>query len=241
MDCDKRKAKLWKNEEDQILVSLVKQYGSKHWTMISNEFNKVFNIERTPKQCRDRWFNNLCQHGKAAPFTDHDITTIIQCLNKYGNQWSKIAKHLPGRTENSIKNYMYATVRRNLRKFNRSKLEIEKIIFSSFTILNNTEIRSILTADKRVKKEAFDKMFLSSEALKIANCYAIKNEEIIENILMIEETSELYECFLVNEENVLWKTETDYLNSDVVSYSSLENDYIGKLPDYSPMEDFEFH
>lgn len=209
--------------------------------MISNELNKAFGIERTPKQCRDRWFNNLCQHGKSAPFTDPDITTIIQCLSKYGNQWSKIAKHLPGRTENSIKNYMYATVRRNLRKFNRNKLETEKIVFSSFTILNNPEIRSILTADKRVKKSVFDKMFLSLEALKIANYDAIKKEEAIENILKIEEISELHDFFLVNEESFVWKTELDNLNSDIVSNSSLENEYIGKLPDYSPMEDFEYH
>lgn len=209
--------------------------------MISNELNKSFGIERTPKQCRDRWFNNLCQNGKAAPFTDPDITTIIECLSKYGNQWSKIAKHLPGRTENNIKNYMYATVRRNLRKFNRNKLETEKIVFSSFSILNNSEIRSILTADKKVKKSVFDKMFLSLEALKIANYDAIRKEEVVENILKVEEISELHDFFLINEESFVWKTESDNLNSDIVSYSSLENEYIGKLPDYSPMEDFEYH
>ncbi|OMJ83334.1 hypothetical protein SteCoe_15800 [Stentor coeruleus] len=241
MDSDKRKTKLWKCEEDQILRNLVKQYGSKRWTMISNELNKAFGIKRTPKQCRDRWFNNLCQHGKAAPFTDSDITIIIEYLNKYGNQWSKIAKHLPGQTENSIKNYMYATVRRNLRKFNRNKLETEKIVFNSFTILNNPEIRKILTANKRVKKAEFDKMFLSSEALKIANYGAIRKEEVIENNIKFEEASELYECFLVNEENFVWKTEPENLSSDIVSYSSLENEYLGKLPDYSPMVDFEYH
>lgn len=31
---------------------------------------------------------------------------------KYGSSWSKIAKNIPGRTENSIKNRFYSTLRR---------------------------------------------------------------------------------------------------------------------------------
>lgn len=50
----------WTEEEDIILSNIVKTIGTKSWTKISAEFNKSFSDrERTRKQCRDRWQNNL--------------------------------------------------------------------------------------------------------------------------------------------------------------------------------------
>ena len=38
----------------------------------------------------------------------------------YGNKWSLIAEAFPGRTDNSVKNYFYATIRRCLRRMNKT-------------------------------------------------------------------------------------------------------------------------
>ena len=44
---------------------------------------------------------------------------IFDAHRKFGNKWADITTLLPGRTDNTIKNYFYATVRRHLRKLNK--------------------------------------------------------------------------------------------------------------------------
>merc|ERR1712138_297412 len=71
---------------------------------------------RTGKQCRERWCNNLDPTLKKGAWTPEEDQVILQMHAKLGTRWAEIAKCLPGRSDNSVKNRWYSTCSRILRQ-----------------------------------------------------------------------------------------------------------------------------
>jgi len=97
----------WTPEEDQKLVAWVESEGPNKWAQAAN-----YIVGRSGKQCRERWFNNLNPDVKKGEWTKEEDELIFGLYKKHGSSWSRIAKLVPGRTENSIKNRFYSTLRR---------------------------------------------------------------------------------------------------------------------------------
>ena len=166
----KKNIKLWLAEvitkqEDTALVLLIEKHGFKNWKSVSVDLRKKYKISRTPKQCRDRWFNNLKNEKNDDPLSAEEINYLIELYTQLGPQWSKISQLMSSRTENQLKNFMNATVRRNIRKYNRGKLENEKIKVNSLDILQIPEVREILLLKKDVDRKWFADKFLSDQSL----------------------------------------------------------------------------
>ena len=94
----------WSTQEDRVLCNIVNQYGSKNWPIIANLLNQEMGEpnKRVGKQWRERWLNHLQPSINKSAWSPEEDLVLLQNHKKFSNQWAKIAKYIPGRTENKL-------------------------------------------------------------------------------------------------------------------------------------------
>ncbi|THU56555.1 hypothetical protein C4D60_Mb11t18460 [Musa balbisiana] len=102
----------WTEEEDVVLVNYIAVHGEGRW----NSLARCAGLRRTGKSCRLRWLNYLRPDVRRGNITPEEQLLILELHARWGNRWSKIAQHLPGRTDNEIKNYWRTRVQKHAKQ-----------------------------------------------------------------------------------------------------------------------------
>ncbi|CAN8074573.1 unnamed protein product [Agarophyton chilense] len=125
-----RRSPSWTPEEDTKLTTLVSKYISKPPSIIApNTWSRVAHHlpNRTGKQCRERYLNQLRPGIRRDPWTMHEERILHQFHARLGNKWVAIARHLPGRTDNCVKNHWNSMLRKRQRRHAALKLTEKQV------------------------------------------------------------------------------------------------------------------
>ncbi|KAK4913108.1 hypothetical protein LTR66_017239, partial [Elasticomyces elasticus] len=100
----------WLPEEDVQLIELVSTQGANNWVRISQQLQ-----HRSPKQCRERYHQNLKSGLNHEPITAQEGERIEQMVAEMGKRWAEIARRLGNRSDNAVKNWWNGSMNRRKR------------------------------------------------------------------------------------------------------------------------------
>ncbi|KAK9069157.1 hypothetical protein SSX86_013273 [Deinandra increscens subsp. villosa] len=178
----------WTEHEDVQLLLYVNVFGDRRWDFIA----KVSGLKRTGKSCRLRWVNYLNPGLKRGRMTPHEERLILEYHSKWGNRWSRIARKLPGRTDNEIKNYWRTLMRKKAQ-------ENKKMLSPSSSFSNTSSSSSTCTndpmADLMLMSETKERSFYDTGGIEMVPAFGGKNDNnsaIKHNIAVSEDQEGMY-------------------------------------------------
>ncbi|KAI1468953.1 uncharacterized protein F4812DRAFT_470699 [Daldinia caldariorum] len=105
----------WTNREDEMLKEIVEQQGALNWVKIAQRVQT-----RSPKQCRERYHQNLKPGLNHSPITPEEGVVIEKMVQERGKRWAEIARALNNRSDNAVKNWWNGSMNRRQRLMRRA-------------------------------------------------------------------------------------------------------------------------
>uniref|UniRef100_A0A0D9VEM4 Myb-like domain-containing protein n=1 Tax=Leersia perrieri TaxID=77586 RepID=A0A0D9VEM4_9ORYZ len=106
--------------EDKILIQMINS-GQTNWGTVACAIPG-----RNAQQCRLRWTCTLDPAINKQAWSQEEELRLIRAQQTYGNKWSAMVEHFPGRTNNAIKEHWRGPMKRKLNSYLSSGF-LEKI------------------------------------------------------------------------------------------------------------------
>ncbi len=105
MDKKKSQKRAWDDKQDEKLLGMIAEIGPHQWEQMALKMEN-----RTGKQCRERWYNQLNPLLKKTNWSIEEEWILFILHSFVKNRWAEITNVLLGRSDNSTKNYWNSTL-----------------------------------------------------------------------------------------------------------------------------------
>ncbi|KAL9266153.1 Transcription factor MYB15-like protein [Drosera capensis] len=211
----------WSQEEDNKLRDYVLAHG--HWNW--RELPKAAGLKRCGKSCRLRWMNYLRPDVKRGDYTKEEEDRILKLHAKLGNKWSRIAAHLPGRTDNEIKNHWHTHLKKRAKHLHQHQQLSTEICTHEHNPLSN--ICETITAQILESSPFSPPPAASSSSEPSTTC----SESIIQN--------NQAEQSIMSYDHDKWILEGDHNLSEILALLEEESSLALPIADHNPWTDHD--
>lgn len=156
----KTKRRCFTKEEDALMMELIKRFGY-DWKKIASIM-----IDRTEKQCRERFKAYLKPDINNKPWTEEEDAKLVSLYSTIGPKWVEISKYFRGRTDNMVKNRFNFHI---IKRPRNSKIDQNYIDEKLFEVTNKSDI--LFTNDIDFIIEDHDPDFIFDPVLSDFNSY----------------------------------------------------------------------
>ncbi|CAD8193056.1 unnamed protein product [Paramecium pentaurelia] len=191
---------LWTGQEDQTLQNMIITYLNNsqtiNWKCMANVLNK------SDKQCQDRWYNTLDPSISKEAFRIEDDLQLLQLVQKYGKRWKRVQREWSlnrKRSRYDLKKRFYELLNQpdsgydsdtssnsssKYRKLNQDEMNKIQQLISEMQISEGMQLENKLGKDKLLKnkllsiaKSDLDKMLNQQRKIKIQSASTPTDEK----------------------------------------------------------------
>ncbi|CAO2839982.1 unnamed protein product [Amaranthus hypochondriacus] len=131
----------------------------------------MLGLKRTGKSCRLRWVNYLHPGLKRGKMTPHEEKLVLELHSQWGNRWSRIARRLPGRTDNEIKNYWRTHMRKKAQEKKRETYPSSSSSSSTSDSSSSSNNQAVNSKAANETTESFDSTIATDMSTLQGNKY----------------------------------------------------------------------